>query len=470
MKRGNRTESLWEGNLPLRGSLRGRVFRGFQGVQRFLEVFRDFSEGFQRSSQRPSQRPSQRQISLSEALSPVAPNRVALELSPTRAPSIPARWQSESTGQGFLDLLFSDASPTWDLPVSGSRKRGVEFKGSRHDWNRHDLWNRQNRHSCLIVLSFVGQAQTEGKVVSKTVKAVMKATTLKLRNFEKGALEKGVLHKIVRNWLSNSRQFATILRALPLMHETKYRQFCANLARNLQVKFAQRPPRERPLLGISDKLNPLFRHPDSWCRIQRKWSPRYWSVLHFDEAMASEGTYNGTRLMVLAGNCRQFFFFVFSVFRCFCCFEIPKLGERSFSHFSGEKLYAPLPPCLAKRHFSEGGGVGVYIFWGPTRQEFYTPPSFIRPPPLEGYFQGGGGSRCMKSGPVSFSLSFVFWGQLFALSRASHKARTIKRPPTRAKEEGRGTRSGYEASKALGGYRQGVSEYGCVYGSKRWKS
>ena len=56
-----------------RGSLRGSVFRGFQ---RFLRVFRGiqrFFRGFQRSSQRPSQR----QIFLSEALSLVAPSRVA---------------------------------------------------------------------------------------------------------------------------------------------------------------------------------------------------------------------------------------------------------------------------------------------------------------------------------------------------------------------------------------------------------
>ena len=68
--RGNRTESLSEGILPLRGSLRGRVFRG---VQRILEVFRGFHrflEGFAEIFQRSSQRPSQRQISLSEALSP----------------------------------------------------------------------------------------------------------------------------------------------------------------------------------------------------------------------------------------------------------------------------------------------------------------------------------------------------------------------------------------------------------------
>ena len=99
--RGNRTESLWEGNLPLRGSLRGpvrgrlfrdfsEVLRGFQrllevlrGFRRFSEVFRGFKRllrGFQRflrGFQRFSQRPSQRQISLSEALGPVAPIRVA---------------------------------------------------------------------------------------------------------------------------------------------------------------------------------------------------------------------------------------------------------------------------------------------------------------------------------------------------------------------------------------------------------
>ena len=72
---------------------------------------------------------------------------------------------------------------------SGSRKRGVEFKGgSRHDCNRHDRrnrQNRQNRHGLLIVLYFVGQAK-EGKVLSrtaktvKTAKTVMKATPLKL--------------------------------------------------------------------------------------------------------------------------------------------------------------------------------------------------------------------------------------------------------------------------------------------------
>ena len=47
--------------------------------------------------------------------------------------------------------------------ASGSRKRGVEFKGgSRHDRNCHNRWNcqnRQNRHGSLLVLYFAGQAK-----------------------------------------------------------------------------------------------------------------------------------------------------------------------------------------------------------------------------------------------------------------------------------------------------------------------
>ena len=53
--RGNRPERFWEGNLPLRGSLRGPLrgdgFRAFQSLselfrafQRFSEVFRGFSK------------------------------------------------------------------------------------------------------------------------------------------------------------------------------------------------------------------------------------------------------------------------------------------------------------------------------------------------------------------------------------------------------------------------------------------
>ena len=49
------------------------ISRSFQRFSEVLRGLQRFLEGFRR----PSQRPSQRQISLSEALSPVAPNRFA---------------------------------------------------------------------------------------------------------------------------------------------------------------------------------------------------------------------------------------------------------------------------------------------------------------------------------------------------------------------------------------------------------
>ena len=69
------------------------------------------------------------------------------------------------------------------------------------------------------------------------------------RNLEKGTLEKGYLHKIVRNRLSNSQQIAKLLRTLPLMYETKTGNF-AQIRRAICDKFARRPAHERPLLGI----------------------------------------------------------------------------------------------------------------------------------------------------------------------------------------------------------------------------
>ena len=49
----------------------------------------------------------------------------------------------------------------------------------------------------------------------------------------------------------------------------------------------------------------------------------------------------------------------------------------------------PLPPCLAKRHFSGEGGGGVY-FEPPRGRNFGRPAPFIRPPPREGIFRGVG--------------------------------------------------------------------------------
>ena len=99
---------LWEG---LREDLRegglqrfSEVFSGFQ------RVFRDILRGFQRFSgifQRPSQRPSQRQISLSEALRPVAPNHGA----PWTFSKRVVKWSSaprlRSTRAAVFDCFFS---------------------------------------------------------------------------------------------------------------------------------------------------------------------------------------------------------------------------------------------------------------------------------------------------------------------------------------------------------------------------
>ena len=83
----------------------------------------------------------------------------------------------------------------YDLEVyhfSGSRKRGVEFKGgSRHDWDRHDRWNRQNRQTatvaslCCILKDKQKEVgcSPEPPKPSKPPKTVMKATPLKLNPF-----------------------------------------------------------------------------------------------------------------------------------------------------------------------------------------------------------------------------------------------------------------------------------------------
>ena len=71
-----------------------------------------------------------------------------------------------------------------------------------------------------------------------------------IRNLEKGAVEKGICIKLSEIDL----QICDNLRTLPLMHETNTGNF-GQLWRSICDKFAQRPPRERPLLGISEATN-----------------------------------------------------------------------------------------------------------------------------------------------------------------------------------------------------------------------
>ena len=75
-------------------------------------------------------------------------------------------------------------------------------------------------------------------------------------------------------------------------------------------------------------------------------------------------------------------------------------SNRSFCLESSEKLYTPplLTPFLAKRHFSEEGGGGVY-FEAPRGRNFIRPPLLYTPTPRR-VFSGVGGWGCIKFGPV----------------------------------------------------------------------
>ena len=87
---------------------------------------------------------------------------------------------------------------------------------------------------------------TKGTVVGTPNGFFLALIVFFFRNFKKGALEKGHLHKLVRNWLSNTRQICRQFCA-PFLWCTKRNTL--NFAQNLRAicdKFAQRPSRERP--------------------------------------------------------------------------------------------------------------------------------------------------------------------------------------------------------------------------------
>ena len=71
----------------------------------------------------------------------------------------------------------------------------------------------------------------------------------------------------------------------------------------------------------------------------------------------------------------------------------------------GEIIYAtPLPPFLARRHFSGEWGAGC-IFWNPPcGRNLYAPPLFYTPPPLDGVFSGVGGLGVYKIWPPIWGL------------------------------------------------------------------
>ena len=75
-----------------------------------------------------------------------------------------------------------------------------------------------------------------------------------LRNFEKGAWEKGYLHEIVRNWLSNLRQICYIFAQPFLWCKKRNTSNFALIWRAIFDKFEQCPPRKDPFLGIIEAL------------------------------------------------------------------------------------------------------------------------------------------------------------------------------------------------------------------------
>ena len=68
---------------------------------------------------------------------------------------------------------------------------------------------------------------------------------------------------------------------------------------------------------------------------------------------------------------------------------------------SREKLFSPPPlPHVWPEAILRGRGGGVvHILKPPAAGFLYPPPSFMRPPPLKGYFQRWGGWGCIKFGP-----------------------------------------------------------------------
>ena len=75
---------------------------------------------------------------------------------------------------------------------------------------------------------------------SKTLRRVRRNASFYIRiirNFEKGGIVKGAFAKTCPKW---NFEFEAISRALRVMYETEYQQFCADLARAICDHLARR--------------------------------------------------------------------------------------------------------------------------------------------------------------------------------------------------------------------------------------
>ena len=78
----------------------------------------------------------------------------------------------------------------------------------------------------------------------------------------------------------------------------------------------------------------------------------------------------------------------------------PKFAKNGQHFMLGEIIYAPPPsPHFWPEGIFQGRGGGGVCFEAPRGRNFIRPPPFIHPPPLEGYFRGGGGWGCINFGP-----------------------------------------------------------------------
>ena len=96
-----------------------------------------------------------------------------------------------------------------------------------------------------------GQLQPSTGAKQAKTKSVFFA---KIRNLEKGALERGTYIQLSEIDFQIRDKFAIILRTLPLMYDTKYRQFCAGWCASCDI--LRNPPfASAPFSGVLKQVS-----------------------------------------------------------------------------------------------------------------------------------------------------------------------------------------------------------------------
>ena len=123
--------------------------------------------------------------------------------------------------------------------------------------------------------------------------------------------------------------------------------------------------------------------------------------------------------------------FYFTAIRLICLLlvaefqAIPGPWFWEFSDSPGRDYIPPPPPISGQKAFFRGGGWGC-ILRGPTRQEFYRYPPFVRPPRRKGIFRGGGWG-CIKFGPVDSRFATLCYDRTPQSAHRPHKSHKTHR-------------------------------------------